>query len=137
MAEVLLNCRRCGSPVHWDASWVVCYSSGGTCPPLCAQCGTPMLFRHSHADKNIYDRQCGCARPEPPEYEPSADEVDRMRRWFADNWAPVSEDFARFALSSVAEVVDGTAASTSFEDRNGAVATITPEIARQIIPKDA
>lgn len=96
-----------------------------------------MLFRSSRADKNIYDRQCACPRPEPPEYEPSADEVDRMRRWFADNWAPVSDDFARFALTSVAEVADGTAASTSFEDREGAVATITPEIARQIITKDA
>ena len=60
-----------------------------------------------------------------------------MRRWFADNWAPVSDDFARFALTSVAEVADGNVASTSFEDRDGAVATITPEIARQIITKDA
>ncbi len=110
---------------------------GRSCPPLCAQCGTPVLFRYSHADKNIYDRECACPRAERPEYEATADEVDRMRRWFADNWVPVSEDFARFALTSVAELLDGTVASTSFEDRDGAVATVTPHIARRIITKGA
>jgi hypothetical protein len=114
---------------------VVCYSSAGDCPPLCAQCGTAMLFGYSHADKNIYDRQCLCPRPERPEYEPSVDDVARMRRWFADNSAPVGEEFARFALTSVAEVADGIVTSTSFEDRDGAVAAVTPDIARQIVTR--
>lgn len=95
-----------------------------------------MAFGVARSGMDVFDRQCGCPRPERAEYRASAAEIDRMRRWFAEHWAPVSEEFARWALNSVAEVAAGGVARTCFEGKDGVVATITPEVARLIIAQD-